>query len=158
REPVDVRVRGRPGAARVAVGDAAPVDAAVQDDGGTLLVTLAGLSRRYRRASDGGTLWLARDGRVWSLREEGALEAARHDVAGPPVGRLLSPMPGTVTVVGVEKGQAVTAGQTLLVVEAMKMEHAITAPADGVVEELAVRPGDPVALQQTLVVLRAGEQ
>ncbi|MBW3602315.1 MAG: acetyl/propionyl-CoA carboxylase subunit alpha [Actinobacteria bacterium] len=158
REPADVRIRGRAADAQVAVGDAAAVRGAVEDHGGTLLVTVAGLTRRYRRASDGDTVWLARDGHVWALREEGGLEAARHDVAVPAAGRLLSPMPGTVTVVSVEKGQAVTAGQTLLVVEAMKMEHAISAPADGVVEELPVRPGDRVALQQPLVVVRAGQE
>ncbi|CAN5367465.1 acetyl-CoA carboxylase biotin carboxylase subunit [soil metagenome] len=158
REPVDVRVRGRAAAVQVAVGDAAAVDAAVEDDGRTLLVTVGGLTRRYRHASEGATVWLARDGHVWALLEEGRLEAARDDVAGPSAGPLLSPMPGTVTVVRVEQGQAVTADQTLLVVEAMKMEHAITAPADGVVEDLLVRSGQRVALQQPLVVLRGGEK
>lgn len=55
-----------------------------------------------------------------------------------------SPMPGAVTVVNVEAGATVTAGTTLVVVEAMKMEHPIVAPASGVVSAVHVRVGDTV--------------
>ena len=56
-------------------------------------------------------------------------------------GPVRSPMPGTVTVVEVAEGQAVTAGDRLVVVEAMKMEHVLTAPVDGVVRDLRARAG-----------------
>jgi acetyl-CoA/propionyl-CoA carboxylase biotin carboxyl carrier protein len=62
-------------------------------------------------------------------------------------------MPGTVTVVKVSKGDTVTAGQSLLVVEAMKMEHVITAPHDGTVAEIDVAPGSTVAMDQVLAVV-----
>jgi acetyl-CoA/propionyl-CoA carboxylase biotin carboxyl carrier protein len=66
-------------------------------------------------------------------------------------------MPGTVTVVKVAKGDEVTAGQSLLVVEAMKMEHVITAPHDGTVAEIDVAAGATVAMDQILaVVIPAG--
>ncbi|MGB1223080.1 MAG: acetyl/propionyl/methylcrotonyl-CoA carboxylase subunit alpha [Mycobacterium sp.] len=59
-------------------------------------------------------------------------------------GSLLAPMPGSVLRVGAAVGDAVTAGQPLIWLEAMKMEHTITAPADGVLVELNVEPGRQV--------------
>jgi acetyl/propionyl-CoA carboxylase alpha subunit len=64
-----------------------------------------------------------------------------------------TPVPGTVTIVAVEPGQEVAAGQTLVVLEAMKMEHRITADADGVVAEVLVVPGQSVDAHQVVVVL-----
>jgi acetyl/propionyl-CoA carboxylase alpha subunit len=60
-------------------------------------------------------------------------------------GAVRTPMPGRIVSVAVEAGQAVSAGQTLVVLEAMKMEHALTAPADGRVADLRVALGDQVA-------------
>ncbi|MCH9767550.1 MAG: acetyl/propionyl-CoA carboxylase subunit alpha [Actinomycetia bacterium] len=59
-------------------------------------------------------------------------------------GSLLAPMPGSVLRLGAVVGDAVTAGQPLIWLEAMKMEHIITAPADGVLVELNVEPGRQV--------------
>ncbi|CAN7605486.1 acetyl-CoA carboxylase biotin carboxylase subunit [Acidovorax sp. LjRoot194] len=59
-------------------------------------------------------------------------------------GRLTAPMPGKVVSFAVKAGDAVTKGQPLAVMEAMKMEHTIAAPADGVVQELLYAPGDQV--------------
>jgi 3-methylcrotonyl-CoA carboxylase alpha subunit len=59
-------------------------------------------------------------------------------------GRLTAPMPGKVVSFAVKAGDTVTRGQALAVMEAMKMEHTIAAPADGVVEELLYAPGDQV--------------
>ena len=59
-------------------------------------------------------------------------------------GRLTAPMPGKVVSFAVKAGDAVTKGQALAVMEAMKMEHTIAAPADGVVAELLYAPGDQV--------------
>jgi len=63
-------------------------------------------------------------------------------------------MPGTVGVVSVVEGQAVTAGETLMVVEAMKMEHPIVAPIDGVVTKVLVRTGQQVPLDAELAVVQ----
>ncbi|MDB5873561.1 MAG: acetyl/propionyl/methylcrotonyl-CoA carboxylase subunit alpha [Ramlibacter sp.] len=60
-------------------------------------------------------------------------------------GRLTAPMPGKVVSFAVKAGDKVTKGQALAVMEAMKMEHTIAAPADGVVAELMYGPGDQVA-------------
>ncbi|CEP68622.1 Single hybrid motif [Moorella glycerini] len=64
-----------------------------------------------------------------------------------------SPLPGTVVEVRVKPGQKVTAGQVLLIIEAMKMENEIQAPAGGVVQEVMVQTGTNVASGQPLVKL-----
>jgi propionyl-CoA carboxylase alpha chain len=71
-------------------------------------------------------------------------------------GSLLAPMPGSVVRVAVKVGDEVAAGQPLLWLEAMKMEHGIFAPpGGGVVTELPVRVGEQVAAGQLLAVIRA---
>ena len=60
-------------------------------------------------------------------------------------GRLTAPMPGKVVSFSIQKGDKVSKGQALAVMDAMKMEHTICSPADGVVEELLYLPGDQVA-------------
>jgi biotin carboxyl carrier protein len=64
-------------------------------------------------------------------------------------------MPGTVLAVHVSPGETVDPGQPLLVVEAMKMEHVISAPSAGTVTEVLVKPGDPVVLDQPLAVVES---
>ncbi len=149
-----VRLRGRVGAAEVAVGGAAPVPAAARHDGADLVVTLDGTTRRYTWARDGAVVWLGRDGHGWALREPEPFDAARPSEQTGPV---RAPMPGTITVVDIEEGQQVTAGSRLLVIEAMKMEHALTAPADGVIRELRARPGTSVARDTVLLTLVCGD-
>ena len=74
------------------------------------------------------------------------LDALAHaGEAAHDVGRLTAPMPGKVVSFAVKAGDVVTKGQPLAVMEAMKMEHTIAAPADGTVAELLYAPGDQVA-------------
>ncbi len=74
------------------------------------------------------------------------IDMLAHAGQGPTEGgRLTAPMPGKVVSFGVKAGDKVVKGQPLAVMEAMKMEHTIAAPADGVVEELLYAPGDQVA-------------
>jgi hypothetical protein len=129
---------------------------------GTLTVTYDGRVCRYAFAralpavdSDGdGVLWLSRDGHTWALTAQRAVSgrAAGGTAAGGD-GVVRAPMPGTVVSVLAEAGQQVTAGQRLVIVEAMKMEHTVTAPADGTVRELAVKPGQQVRMDETLAVI-----
>ncbi len=70
---------------------------------------------------------------------------------------LTSPMPGAVVAVGVEDGATVTAGTVVVTVEAMKMEHALSAPVDGVVE-LLVGAGEQVKVGQVLARITAIEE
>ncbi|HEU5384556.1 MAG TPA: biotin carboxylase N-terminal domain-containing protein [Streptosporangiaceae bacterium] len=167
-ETNEVRARGRAADALVAVGDAAPVRVLVAHpapgSGGRVAVTVDGITRYYAvaldytGARDGATLWLGRDGQAWAIREQAPLEAAAAAAAAAG-GPVVSPMPGTVTVVEVTEGQAVAAGQRLLVVEAMKMEHVLAAPVDGVVRDLRAKPGATVAKDAVLAVVEpAGGQ
>jgi acetyl/propionyl-CoA carboxylase alpha subunit len=71
-----------------------------------------------------------------------------------PAGSLLAPMPGLVLRVLAEPGTAVTAGQPILVLEAMKLEQTVSAPAAGVLAELHAKAGDQVSTGQILAVLR----
>ena len=75
-------------------------------------------------------------------------------------GSLLAPMPGSVVRVGAAAGDTVTAGQPLIWLEAMKMEHTITAPGDGVLAELNVQPGQQVEVGAVLARIEnpEGEQ
>ena len=68
-------------------------------------------------------------------------------------GSLLAPMPGSVIRVAVAQGDTVAAGQPLIWLEAMKMEHTITAPADGIVETLAVVRGQQLSVGDVLAVI-----
>ena len=84
---------------------------------------------------------------------EAMLVRTRHDGTGQASaadGAIIAPMPGKVIAVDVAEGQAVTAGQRLMVLEAMKMEHALTAPFDGVVEGLEVSAGSQVQVEAVL--------
>ncbi|GAB3083287.1 biotin carboxylase N-terminal domain-containing protein [Nocardioides zeae] len=73
-------------------------------------------------------------------------------------GSLLAPMPGTVVRVAVEAGARVAAGDTVLVLEAMKMQHAVAAPHDGVVAEVGVAAGQQVAAGDVLAVVESDEE
>ncbi|GAA5155069.1 acetyl-CoA carboxylase biotin carboxylase subunit [Pseudonocardia eucalypti] len=172
-DPVDVRVRGRATAAEVAIGggdavacalrsEAAPVsgdgrhsDTPHSRAGRVLVLQYAGATQRYHTAAaaEGNQRWLGRRGRAWAFSETGRLAAARSDTGAGAEGTLRSPMPGTVLTVNVAAGDAVTEGQPLLVIEAMKMEHTIAAPSDGTVSELPVRPGQQVAVDELLATV-----
>ncbi len=79
------------------------------------------------------------------------------DEAGEASGGILAPMPGKVSQIFVKEGDNVTAGQRLMILEAMKMEHTIAAPFDGTVATLSLSAGDQVDDGTTLVVIAARE-
>jgi 3-methylcrotonyl-CoA carboxylase alpha subunit len=126
------------------------------------LLDFDGRMLRFDVARDGGTVWLARDGRARPLRlRDGAERLAerlaavdRGDAAAHP--ELRSPMPGTVVAVPVEAGARVEAGDTVVVVEAMKMEHRLVAPVAGTVT-VHVAAGDLVRLDQLVARVDADE-
>jgi acetyl-CoA/propionyl-CoA carboxylase biotin carboxyl carrier protein len=155
-EPVTVRIRGGTNDAEVGVGDAAPVRARLTvEAGGRITVEWDGVTHDFLRAG----AWLGRDGDGWEVADHDPVEAALLGGAGAAgVDTLAAPMPGTVTIVKVAKGDAVTAGQSLIVVEAMKMEHVIAAPHDGTVTEIDVAAGSTVAMDQVLAVVASHQQ
>jgi acetyl-CoA/propionyl-CoA carboxylase biotin carboxyl carrier protein len=137
----------------------APVPARLVRLDDEVLVILDGVSRRYACASGGRTVWLGRDGHAWAITPHVAGDPGDGAGAGGPGdGVVRSPMPGTVLLVKVVPGERVTEGQPLMIVEAMKMEHTVTAPADGVVAELPARAGRPVEMDAVLAVVRPAEE
>lgn len=68
--------------------------------------------------------------------------------------KIVSPMPGTVTKVFCTPGKKVSAGETLISVESMKMEYLVKAKADGEVEKVLVNAADVVGMKQTLVMMK----
>ena len=73
-------------------------------------------------------------------------------------GSLLAPMPAAVVQVAVQQGDTVTKGQTIVVLEAMKMQHTISAPTDGVVAELSITEGQQVESGAVLAVIENEEE
>ena len=89
---------------------------------------------------DGLRIWLG--ARHWDIRFPNPLVgiSAHHSTAGS----LTAPMPGVITLLSAKPGDAIDAGKPLLIMEAMKMEHAIKAPYDGIVKAYKFAPGDQV--------------
>jgi acetyl-CoA/propionyl-CoA carboxylase biotin carboxyl carrier protein len=136
----------------VRIGDAPASAARAHLAGIDLVIETDRASARYGWAGGGDTVWLGRHGDAWQLtRLRDTID--RTGPAGTGAGPLTSPMPGTVLAVHVKPGQHVSAGQPLVTVEAMKMEHAVVATVDGTVGEVLVTAGESVRLDQPLVVV-----
>lgn len=118
-----------------------------------ITLELAGVTHSFAHAASPEGRWLGRDGDTWHVRDHDPVEASLTGAARSGADTLAAPMPGTVTVVKVAVGDDVAAGQSLLVVEAMKMEHVISAPHAGTVTELDVTAGTTVAMDQVLAVV-----
>lgn len=101
-------------------------------------------------SSDNAKRWVTVDGQTFVLTKS---SGARRSGGGHhhAVGELTAPMPGQVRAVNVSEGEAVTKGQTLLALEAMKMEIRIQAPSDGMVKKLFVKQGETVEREQMLI-------
>jgi acetyl-CoA/propionyl-CoA carboxylase, biotin carboxylase, biotin carboxyl carrier protein len=164
RAPVSIRLRsgertdhvhitGTPDAAQVRIedGESRSLQADLVDS--QLRLTLDGLRTEYTVAIADNTVWLAHDGLVAAV-EEVREAPVRPDEELTGDAELTSPMPGAIVAVSVDDGAEVEAGTVVVTVEAMKMEHALTAPVDGVVE-LLVAVGDQVKVGQTLARIAA---
>ncbi len=99
-------------------------------------------------SSDMAKRWVTINGQTLMLtKTSGAKQGVRHDHAGG----LIAPMPGQIRSVAVSVGDVVKKGQTLLTMEAMKMEIRIQALKDGVVKSVSVKQGQTVEREQILV-------
>ena len=105
-----------------------------------LLLRLDGRAFKARAVRDGDDWHVLCDGHCRRLALAGL--AAQEEDAG--AGSLAAPMPGKVVKVLAQPGAKVAKGDALLILEAMKMEHTITAPADGVVKEIHYAAGEQV--------------
>ncbi len=94
-------------------------------------------------------------GQAWGFDPAGQSGAGTAGAGGD--GAIVSPMPGKVIGVGVAQGEAVTKGQKLLTLEAMKMEHSLAAPFDGIVAELNASEGAQVSEGTLLARIEKGD-
>jgi biotin carboxyl carrier protein len=115
-------------------------------------LVIDGVARQYRVEQFGPSVFV--DGPDGSSE---LVEVDRFPSGLAPVreGSALAPMPGGVVRVAVSVGETVRTGQLLVVLEAMKMEHAVHATSDGTVTELFVAEGDQVETGRVLVVVEA---
>ncbi|MDT3728082.1 acetyl/propionyl/methylcrotonyl-CoA carboxylase subunit alpha [Streptomyces sp. DSM 41972] len=153
-DPVTVRVRATAdgGTELLLPGADTPLRASAGElEGHRFTCALDGVAHTFAALPDGS--WLGRDGDAWQVRDHDPVAASLTRAGQAGADSLTAPMPGTVTVVKVAVGDEVDAGQSLLVVEAMKMEHVISAPHAGTVTELDVSPGTTVAMDQVLAVI-----
>jgi len=147
RVPARMRLDGPAGE----VSAVAPVVGVRRVRGGLGIEGEGGVARIVEVHPDGDAVWLVEGG--VPTRWAAAVDRHGSRVAG---GSLDAPMPGTVIDVRTEPGAAVAEGDTLVILESMKMELAIQAPADGVVADVFVATGDRVAQAQPLVALEDG--
>lgn len=100
-------------------------------------------------SSDGAKRWVTVNGQTFVLTKSSG--ARRRGTGHDHASELAAPMPGQVRSVNVSEGEAIIKGQTLLVLEAMKMEIRIQASQDGVIKKLFVSQGQTVEREQILV-------
>jgi biotin carboxyl carrier protein len=146
-EPVGGAYRLRSGDRTVEVSLAALPDGRVELRFPDRSVTLHALV-------EGETRWIAFGGRTYELRREPQARSRRPGTAAAEEGLLRAPMPGQVRSVEVAVGDLVRKGQTLLLLEAMKMEIRIQSPIDGAVAALPVAPGQQVEREQVLIEIK----
>jgi propionyl-CoA carboxylase alpha chain len=141
--------RGRDGYV-IADGDHPPIELVEVLPGGGVLLQTDGVRTAYDVAISGDTVDVDGPTGHTRLTRKPRFSDPADAVAS---GSLLAPMPGTVVSVAVEKGAAVSAGQPVLVLEAMKMQHTVAAPHDGVVTTIDIHPGMQVAPGDVLAVV-----
>lgn len=101
-------------------------------------------------SSDNAKRWVTIHGQTLVLTKSSGARRGSH-AGHHTAGELTAPMPGQVRAVNVSEGDTVTKGQTLLVLEAMKMEIRIHAPQHGIVKKLFVNQGQTVEREQVLI-------
>ncbi|HEY1299208.1 MAG TPA: biotin/lipoyl-containing protein, partial [Stellaceae bacterium] len=146
---VEAEARGRGWSLRL--GEQGVLAGAETGPNGSLALTLDGVRRQVLIFGHDAEISVHIAGEEWRLAEIDPLAARLGE--DPAAGRLTAPMPGRVAELLVAPGDKVRRGQRLVVIEAMKMEHAVAAPADGTVERVRYAVGDLVEEGAELVVL-----
>jgi 3-methylcrotonyl-CoA carboxylase alpha subunit len=131
--------------------------AAAGASGLAVRVTLAGRELGGTVVAQGEQVHVFMGGNTYVLERHDAMTHAGDDEQGH-AGGLAAPMPGKIIAISVKAGDAVKKGQALLVMEAMKMEHTIAAPADGTVREIFYAVGDQVTEGAELAAIDAAEK
>lgn len=151
-ETVSVSVeRGADGTITARVGDETFTLRASPAANGGLLLDFGDRRLVAHTANAGDDRYVHINGATYALATAESTKARRRSTAGD--GDLSAQMPGQVIDVLVDAGDTVAAGQTLVILEAMKMEIRVNAPTDGVVERVLVSKGDVVERGQSLVIV-----
>ena len=145
--PVELTPSGK--SYRATIGDKTFDAEIIRAENGKLDLLIDGKRVSAYISSDGAKRWVTVNGQTFVLTKSSGTKrgGGKHDHTG----ELSAPMPGQVRAVNISEGEAVTKGQTLLVVEAMKMEIRIQAPRDGIVSSISVKVGQTVEREQILV-------
>jgi biotin carboxyl carrier protein len=141
-------------------GDVFSIDLSMTGDGVAFSMLVDGVSHDCICERDGDdTLVMIAGQRIRVLVEDERERAAHQVAAARPKGpmQVEATMPGIVVSLAVEVGESVTAGQTLLIIEAMKMQNPIQADGPGEVMEILAVPGEAVAAGALLMKIEAGE-
>ena len=141
---------------QVTIGDQIYTVAAQLQGEGLLSVEVAGRRHWVHLARQGAQRYVALEGHTWHLTRLSRRQTRRgpeRQAVEATQPRLEATMPGQVLAVLVAEGEAVTRGQTLLLLEAMKMELRVTAPADGRVRRVHCAAGQVVERGQLLIEL-----
>lgn len=122
----------------------------LHSENGRLDVLIDGKRVTAYISSDNTQRWVTVNGQTFMLTRSAGAGRGRHG-AHHAAGELTAPMPGQVRAVNVNEGETVMKGQTLLVLEAMKMEIRIQAQREGTVKKLFVKQGQTVEREQVLI-------
>jgi 3-methylcrotonyl-CoA carboxylase alpha subunit len=125
------------------------------DSEGDLAIDLDGLRFTASVARHGLELTILAGGQTWRLARHDPMEVGDDEAIDG--GRVTAPLPGKIVQVLVKDGAEVRKGAPLLILEAMKMEHTLAAPADGVVEKVNCREGEQVEEGTELVAFQPAE-
>jgi acetyl/propionyl-CoA carboxylase alpha subunit len=147
----DVRIAGRFGAMKISVGETT-FELTLTSDGGALHVTEDGATRAVPFAARDNHLYFIDGGRTWAVED---MTFAPPEAAVGAAGAIRAPMAGRIVSVRVKDGGSAAKGAIVVTLEAMKMEHELTAAVDATVEAVHVAEGDQVAAKQLLVTLAA---
>ena len=145
--PIDLTPSGK--SYRATVGDETVEVEIVRAHDGQLELLIDGQHVTAYVSVDGAKHWVTINGQTVMLTKSSG--AKRKSSGQDQASGLAAPMPGVVRSVNVAEGEAVKKGQTLLTVEAMKMEIRIQSPRDGIVGKLFIQQGQTVEREQVLI-------
>lgn len=146
---------------RMHVGDSSVPVALEPRADGTAILHIADIQHTVIVATDGDVIHIHIDGETFTACYTDPIRRYADDSARAADDVVLAPMPGTVVAVNVQSGDRVEAGQTLVIIESMKLETSIKAWRDGRVATLHVAKGEPFERSSPLVTLapvEAGER
>lgn len=118
-----------------------------------LLIRINGTDHRVQAELIKNTLWVHHQGQTFTL-DASTGRRSKKKSAGSSSDQLIAPMPGKVTKILLNKGQAVEKGQAVLVMEAMKMEYTLKAEISGQIQDIHCEVGEQVTLGKVLAQIQ----